>query len=356
MLAPNDIEPIVNTMVRFYANTMAVDKLVAIGQSLTIHPVKNEVPWISSLQYKLSNLYKNAGEWQRVKTSIILNTLSSFINYRNTFAATAKSLPNVGTGETAARMLDRLLDEISENIEAVRQAREIFDNWISSVTLNIEPLNDSIQEGWRDLRASEDKILTLTRKIVQSQNNLSDLEGVIALDSISSGTVSNVSGIMSNTASMIYSVAIAGYAIPYISVGIMFFTVEKLFYDIFSTSDKINAEIRNLTEHALDLNFEQKAMAQTKSALDILYGVKELIVTQRNPLAEVEEFWKNEKHDVSTIRNNFALDNHFSKENPELLQLAIADSIWFSIGGSAKNVMAKFTQPIDSRAKIRICI
>jgi hypothetical protein len=356
MLAPNDIEPIVNTMVRFYANTMAADKFVAIGKSLTIHPVKNEALWISSLRYKLVNLYKNAEEWQTAKISIIPNTLSSFISYKDTFAATAKSLPNVGSGETAARMLDRLLDKISENIKAVRQARELFDNWIKAVTLNVEPLNDSIQEGWRDLRASEDKILALVRQIVQSQDKLSDLDGVITLDSISSGTVSNISGIMSNMASMIYSVAIAGYTIPYISVGVIFFTVGKLFYDIFSTADKIHNEIRNLMGYTLDLDFEQKAMVQTKSALDILYGVRELIAKQRNPLAEVEEFWKNEKRDVLTIRNNFALDNNFSKENSEILQLTIADSVWFSIGDSAKYIMANFMRPIDNRVQIKICI
>lgn len=354
MLAPNDIEPIVNSLKNFYANTLMADKLSTIGKTLTIYPIENEAEWITSLRRNAANLYENGEEWQVDKLVIVPHALEPFISYNNTFTPISNYLINVEDGETAANILDRLIEETEKNIKLSRRAQTTYNNWIKSALSNIDPLNDCIKEGWRDLGASETKIVTLAEKIIQTQNNINRLNGVIALDSISSGTVSNLSSVLTSTASMIYSVAVMGYAVPYLSVGMTFFTLGKMFYDIYSSAEQIHKEIRDLTNYRLDLTYEQQALAQTKSSLVFIYEIKELIAKQRNSLSEVEAFWESENRNLHTVRNNFALDKNYSKQNPEISQLSIANSIWFSLKDTTQNIMTNFNRPIDNRVQIEI--
>lgn len=354
MLAPDDIAGILTTLKGFYGNILAADKLAAVGKSFTVYPVSSEAPWVASLRNNAKNLCRNGKEWETSKIVIVPQALTSFTNYSYLFTSVAAFLENVESGEIAANMLGRLITEIDKNIKSAGQAKTAFDDWIDQTLLNIDPLNESIQDGWHDLGASEAKVLDLAKRIVQTVNNINNLDGVITLDSISSGTVSSLTSVMSSTASLIYTVAIAGYAVPYLSVAILFFTMGKMFYDIFSTASSIHNEIRSLTDSTIALTQEQQALAQTKSALMLIYDIRNLIGKQRSSLLAVEEFWKNEGRNVRTVREQFLLDKNYSRENPEILQLRVADSVWTSLNGTAQNILSDINRPTDNRTQIKI--
>jgi hypothetical protein len=354
MLAPNDIEPIINSLKTFYTQIRAADQLNAIGESLTLYPVKKEAPWIITLRQRTAMMRRDVVGWQDSKISIIPQTLSPFIQYHNKFHSVANFLPSAESGDMAARLLDRLVNETESNLQMTRQARMKFEDWTKKALLNVEPLNESIQQAWRDLGMSERKIVTLSNEIVHIQDEIECLKGVVALDSLSSNTVSDMAGIMAGGASMIYDVVVSGYAIPYLGVVKMFFTTGKLFYDIFSTADKIHKQIEKLSKYSLDLTFEQQALAQTKASLAFVYDLKSLIERQQTILTEVEEFWQQEKRNLVTVRDFFALSKDFAPDNPEILQLPIADSVWFSLKDASQVLAGSLNKAIDYKTKINI--
>lgn len=354
MLAPNDIDPILNSLKTFYTQVRAGDQLNAIGGSLTVYSVKNEAPWIPILRQKAEQLRQDIVGWQDVKVSIIPQTLSPFIQYHNKFHSVASFLPGAESGDMAARLLDRLINEAECNLQATRHARMQFEDWIKGAMMNVEPFNESIQHAWRDLGASERKIVTLSNEIVHIQDEIECLDGVVALDSLSSGTVSGVADIMAGAASMVYDVVVSGYAIPYLSVAKMFFTTGKLFYNIFSTADKVHKKLEYLRQYSLDLTFEQQALAQTKASLAFVYDLKGLIERQRTVLTEVEEFWQQEKRNLVTVRNFFVLNRDFTPNHPEILQLPIAETVWFSLKDASQVLVSSLNQAIDYKTRINI--
>lgn len=354
MLAPDDIEPIVNSLKDFYVNLLLADKLAYVAQSFTVHPLSREASWITSLRQKSEYLRNDARNWQISKLAIIPNTLTPFANYKNLFDSVVEYLQQVENGKVAAELLDRLIELIEENIKTTRRAQLSHQDWNAAINLNLVPLDECLKEGWRDLGASEAKVIKLSGEIGQITEKLNNLHGVVGIESISSGTVSSLSNVVVSMASMVYNTAVFGASIPYLSVGMMFLTTGKMFYDIFSTANEVHEQIWKLAKKSLNFTFEEQALAQTKAALIHVYDIKELIGRQQSHLAEMEEFWKSELRNVRTVRNNFALDSKYSKDNPEILQLPVAKSTWFSIKETAQTLIKDINKPVDIRTKIAI--
>lgn len=354
MLAPDDIEPSLKSIRGFYFNTITSDKLATMNRTLTIYPVKKETPWITEFREKAKILSTNGVAWEKEKVQIIPNVLSPFLTYKNIFSSVARLLPRVQSGEMAADILQRLLDAVENNILTSREANEHYSRWIQSTKSNVDLLNESIDNAWRDLGASEKKIVNFSEHIVKTQNKIASLADVIAPSSISSGTIGDIKDIVSNIASMSYTVIVQGYAIPYLSVGVMFFTLGKTFYDIFSTAGELQKELDELSKYRLDLTYEEQALAQTKASLTLVYEIKSLIEQQVNALGAIETFWKNEKRNISTVRDSFLLTENYNPDNPEVFQLKIAESVWNSLQMEAKHVGDKFSAGIQSDTNICI--
>lgn len=354
MLAPNDIDPILNSLKVFYAQVRAAEQLYSVGGSLKVYPIKREPPWLTVLRQRAERLRQDVAGWQEAKLSIVPETLAPFIQYHNKFHSVAKFLPNAESGDMAARLLDRLIKDTEHNLQEARHARIQFEDWIKGALMNVEPLNESIRQAWQDLGASERKVVALSSEITHVQDEIEHLDGVITLDSLSSGSIHNIAGIFAGGAAISYRVVIEGYTIPYLTVAKTFFTFGKLFYDIFSTADKIHKQLDNLQRYSLDLTFEQQALAQTKASLAFVYELKGLIERQQTMLNEVEEFWRQEKRNLTTVRNFFALDKDFSPSHPEILQLPIAESVWFSLKDASQGLITNFNQATDCKAKIDI--
>lgn len=354
MLAPDDIGPSLNSLKKFYVNTIASDKLATMNRTLNVYQLKNEAPWIADLREKAKLLCKNGVAWGSEKVKIIPNVLDPFVQYKILFSSVAKLLPGATSGDLAADFLQRLEDQVDKNIQSTHVANQGYSRWIEAVKLNIDLLGECIEEAWKDLGSSEKKIIQFSQEIIKTQNNIEELEGVITPSSISEGTIGGIKDVASNLASMSYSVIVNGYSISYLSVGVMFFTLGKTFYDIFSTADNLHNEIEDLSKYGLELTYEEQALAQTKAALQLVYNLKSLIEQQVNSLDELENFWKNEKRNINTVKDEFRLDKHYNPENAEILQLGIAESVWNSLETAAKGLEDKFGDGIASNTEIDI--
>lgn len=350
MLAPDDIDPILTLMDTFHAQVRLADQLDTVGGSLRICHIKSEAQWISGLRQNAEKLRGDIGGWQDVKTAVIPQTLSPFSKYLNKFSSVACFLPQAESGEIAATMLDRLLKEVESNKDAAHFARVQFEDWMKAALRNIAPLHESILHAWGDLGASEHKIVTLSNQIVQVQNDIAALDGVIGMDKLATGG----QNIMTGVASITYGVMTVGGVIPYLTVAQLFFTLGKLFYDAFTTAEKLHKKIEDLHTSSLSLTFEQQALAQTKSALAFVYDLKSLIERQQTMLPQVEEFWRQEARNLKTVRSSFALTKDFSPRHPEILQLPIAQSVWNSLKDAANGFIETFDAPMDNSTEITI--
>lgn len=354
MLAPDDLEPSINSLKSFYVNTLASDKLATMNRTMVIHHLKKEAPWITEFREKTKLLYADGASWEKTKVNIIPLSLDPFLVYQNTFSSVALFLPQVTSGETAAYILQRLLEQVEQNITSQKEANKQYSRWIQDTRMNLDLLNESIEKAWGDLGSSERKITRYANQIVQTQNNIEKLEGVTSLTSINSGSITGIRSVLTNLASMSYSVIMQGYAIPYLSVGVTFFTLFKTFYDIFATAAEIHQEFENLKEYTLDLTFEEQALAQTKACLQMVYEVRSLIQQQMNSLGELEVFWKNEKRNIITVRDEFLLSENYHPDNPEVLQLKVAESVWNTLASTARTVESKVESGSESSTDIDI--
>lgn len=356
MLAPDDLDPIIGALNGFHANVRAADSMSTIFKSFTIYPVHNEADWVTQLRRQMPSLSNTGEAWKSGKLNILPGILSPLITYHNRFKSVVAYLPQAEDGQTAASILDRLITQIEKNVIEATNAKNIFTQWVKDAKLHADLLNESVAGAWRSIGISEEKIVSLSEQIVQVQNNLSSLEGVISLNSISSGSINSAKSILSEVASMVYTVSIKGGTLPVLSVGVSFLTLGKMFYDIFSTSSKIDAKLEKLKQYKLDLTFQQLSLAQTKAALMYIYDMKAVLERQNNTLRELEAFWQSELRTVNTVRQNFLLAKNFTKDNPEILQLPIAQSVWFSLREYAGDILESFNRSSDTKSKIHFAL
>lgn len=354
MLAPNDLEILCDTFKHFYMDVTAADQLALMEKSIHIYPFREETNWIKVFRNQSTFLHQNGIAWQDRKAAIVSSVLSPFGAYKNTFEPVANFLGHTQDIDTAVILLNQLIKKTEENIRSVHNAASSYGHWLDDTALNIAPLEKCIHDGWKELGNAEQDVIRLSEEIVQLQNNLQQLDGVITLDSLSSHTVSGISNIMTNTASMIYSVAVAGYAVPYLTVISTFFTLGKTFYDIFSTADKLQQEIQALIQHKRSLSFAQTALAQTKAVLTTVYDIKANIIKQHNSINLLEAFWENERRNLSTVKNHLLASNDYRTMESEILQLPIANSVWFSLKDISKQLLADFDRAGASHTEIKI--
>jgi len=352
MLAPNDLDPIIGALNGFHANVRAADSLSAMFKSLTMYPVPNEADWVKQLRRQQPNLSRNGDLWETGKITIVPNALSPLVNYYNNFSAVAAILPEVDDGQIAAGILTQLITPIEGYVVKATQAKNTFTDWVSSARIYSEELDECVARAWRAIGASEYKIAALSERIGQIQIELSELDGVISLNSISTGSTGQAKDIFAQMATMFYSVALRGGTLPVMGVAVSFFTLGKMFYDIFSTAQKTKNKINDLKNHRLDLSFEHLSLAQTKSALQFVYQMKESLARQGNTLREIEAFWQNEQRNLMLVRTEFANSTEYKKDNPSVAQLPIALSVWHTLRGRGNDLLKGLNGATDAKAKI----
>jgi hypothetical protein len=301
----------------------------------------------------MTNMSNTGEDWKTGKFTILPDVLSPLISYYNRFKTVANFLPQAENGQEAASVLERLITQIEKNIIETTGAKNTFSRWVKDAKIHVEFLDESISKAWQAIGSAEKKIVTLSEQIVQIQNNLSSLDKVISLGSISGGSVGSAKTILSEVASMIYTVAIQGGSIPVMSIGVTYFTLGKMFYNIFSTSAKTQKELKNLKQYRLNLTFEQLSLAQTKAALMYVYDMRIMLERQSNTLRELEMFWQNELRNVKTVQQNFKSSKHYKKDNSEIVQLPIAQSVWHTVRDYTNDIHESFNRPSENKTKIK---
>lgn len=356
MLAPDDLDAVLRSLKTIYAEMLWADQLVTAGRCFQVFDNHQETAWASTLRAHISLLAEDAEHWLDIKPSTASKPFSTFLTYTNAFSAASEALQSGVSKDVAVQTMDRLNTVANNCVVESRTARLQFEQWVNEATVHTRDVEDSIQESWAALGSTERKVVDLAERIVQVQDHLQTLSGVVAPDQLSSQTLDGLSTIFVNTASLVYNVAIAGLPIPYLSVAATFFTLGKLFYTIFSTNDQIQAEIEALGKYRLDLNQTQLALAQTKAVLCSLYDMRQLLASQRSSLMAIETFWSNEVRNITTVRNKFALMESISTNDPEIQQLPAAVVTWDILKNSAQSLLSNFSRGADSRTVISITI
>lgn len=354
MLAPDDLDPVIGALNGFHANVLAADRLSGCFKSLQVYRTPREADWVKEIRRYLPELYRVGDVWQQDKITILPQVLHSVSEYDNRFRTIGMFLRQAESGQEAAKLLDRLIDQLSECIRDTARARGLYADWIREVKQYLQMMDENITAAWEEIAVSETRIINLSEQIVKVQNTMESLDGLVSLHSISSGTLGSAKDVLSQMVSIIYRVAVEGGTVPIVGVANSFFSLGKLFYDIFSNSAKMEAEIKKLQDYRLDLGLEQVSLAQTKSLLMFLYELKGYLEKQEQTLREMEGFWENESRAVMTVKENFIRDKNYSKDNPEIQQLGIAESVWRSLGNYANDIMDSFQDMPDSGKRIQI--
>lgn len=356
MLAPDDLDPILGAVNGFHANILAADSISTILRSFTIYSAHTEADWITDLRGRMPKMANTGQLWLKSKPEISTSILPAFENYYKRFTTVAAHLPRASNGTEAAIMMDRLTRQIMANLEDVTNAKNTFTDWVNSAKAHTSYLDESITSAWRTIGSSEKKIVNLSEEIIKFQYEISQLEGTLSLASISNGTVSSAKSILTSIASIIYAVAVDGLSLPFLSVGATFFTFGKMFYDIFSSSAKIQANLKKLGSYRLDLNYEQTSLAQTKAVLMYIYDIRLMLEQQNQTLRELEAFWQSELRNVETVRHNFLISSDYNKDNSEIIQLPIAQSVWFTLGNHCESIRESFNRATNYECEIKIAL
>ncbi len=356
MLAPDDLDAILRSLKTIYVEMLWADQLVTAGRCFQVYDNDQETTWTSTLQARVSLLAEDAEHWLDAKPSVASKPFSTFLTYSNAFFATSETLQSGASRDVVVQALDRLSAAANNCVVESRTARLQFEQWVNDAMVHTSGVEDSIQEAWAVLGSTERKVVDLSERIVQVQNNLQTLSGVVAPDQLSSQTLDGLSTILVNTASLVYNVAIKGLPIPYLSVASTFFTLGKLFYTIFSTGDQIQAEIQALGRYRFDLSQTQLALAQTKAVLCSLYDMRQLLTSQRSSLMNIETFWSNEVRNITTVRNKFALMESIPPDDPEIQQLPAAEVTWDILKNRAQSLISNFSRSVDNQTVIHITI
>lgn len=354
MLAPDDLNAILDTLKEAYVQIRHADQLVSMGGSFRVYDIGEGATWVASLRTRVGLLAQDAGTWLDHKPGVVSTSFSGFLRYQNAFSAAATVLQGDSSKETKVQALEHLRVTAQDCMDRARRAKTLFEDWGSQATTHLGDVDESIQDAWSNLGSAEKKVVTLAEKIVAAQDALAQMEGVIAPDQLSSNTISNLTKVLTNSASLVYSVAFAGLPMPYMTVATTFFTLDKLFVDIFATEKKVHQQLQELVNYRLELDEAQLALAQTKAALSSLYDLKLLLSSQSSSLDQVETFWRDELRNLTTVRDKFALATVISPDDPELRQLPVARAAWDELKTNAQGLLSNLGQGVDSKTVISI--
>ncbi len=354
MLAPDDLTPAEDALKTFYAEVRAADQLATVGGSLRFSAGFQDEPWVVMLDSRVRRLQTDAADWYAKKPVVTPLVLGSFSRYRNAFAAVSQALAAHVSPSEAVFLLDRLWVQATACEADVQKAREGFQDWASLVLSNLDGVNDSLQDAWRELGASEQRVVALSQQITAVQMEIGQLEGVVSLDSLSSKAVSNLVSVFSNVVSMVYKVTISGLSMPYLTAVQAFFTLGKLFVTIFANASAVHKKLAELERYGLDLRAAQRGLAQAKAAIASLYELKSLLRKQQASLASLEGFWQSEARNLHTVRDRFALMPVIPPDDPELTQLPIARAVWGTLEGEARGLLNGLTQGVHGGTEIVI--
>jgi len=345
MLAPMDIEPIQNTIKAFYLDICAADKIAFASKSVNIYPLSNEYQWITGVRSNLNILSDSGDIWQKSKIGIISDIITPFITYANVFKATGNIFANATSGQVAVNILDKFIKEVNDNIISVRTAKLNFEDCIEKTLSNIDPLNDSIKNGWKQLASSEYKLTKLSEKIALTQFKILELDEAASLTSLSSIPVNDFKNICSGCVNIGYSMLVDGLSLSYLSVSLLVYSFGKMIYDISSNAKSFEKENTSLQEYSQDLNKEQKAMCQTKALIQLLYTLKDAVKIQNSALEQIETFWKDEKRNLMNTRDNFSTSKTFETKNSEALQIPVGIVVWETLENTADDLLAWINKP-----------
>lgn len=337
MLAPDDITLALDSVKKFYLEICLTDKTAYMAKTFHVYPVL-ETSWMHQVQANFERFSKLADQWNITRIGLISTMTTCFSKYSTAFSVVHPLLEECTEKKHTVSLLEKLEKQLTDNIARMEAAYEEYHTYLTQYKSVIDQLKQCIEQGWTELSASEEKLLTLSEKLYEIQVQLTNLEGEVSMDSLNSMTVNNLKDIYTRMGSISYSMIVNGLSVPYLSVGILAFSFGKSIYDLVSNANKYESAVHELQQYSRKFSLEQKAMAQTKMVIRYLYDYFQAADKQSNSIKELISFWKNEKRNLETVKNSFIEKSEYRKNNSEILQLPVADTVWTTLKQSTEKV------------------
>lgn len=339
MLAPDDIEPILNGLKEFYFTVRCADRVAYAGKTIRIYPINENFQKLQEISKDVAALGVSGNKWYAERAGIISNVVSTFQKYSVLFSAARTVLESTDDQKVVLATLNSLIGKVEENIRQTRKAEEAFSDYLTQSKKAVEKLEKGIETSWEQLALSESNMVVISNQICRVQSQIEALDKDASLNFLDSQTVNDCRSVCTQTASICYSLVVNGLSMPYLSVGVLAFTFGKSIYQIVQNAGQFEKEVEKLQELSQKLSLEQKTLVQTKMLLRTLYMLHEMVKEQYNSLEQMIVFWKNEKRNLETVQSNITCMKGYSKENPEVMQVPIADVVWNMLGQTAENIL-----------------
>lgn len=346
MLAPDDIDPILGVIKRFYFDVCTADKTAYTTKTIQIYQTK-DLGWLENVKEIFQKNSTLSNIWYNERISLVSGVTNGFMDYAAAFSSFRGMLENTEDKDRACSLLRVLLRKVRDNISTLEELNRNFNRYLSDYRSVSQKINDSIEEGWKNISCSENEILSLAEKIYAVQTQITELEGAVSLNSLNSMTVTDCKDIYTRLGSICYAMLVDGLSTPWLSVGILAYSFGKSVYDMVDNARKYEKSVRELQSYSKNFSYEQKKLAQIKVVLRMLYDYRSDIDRQDNSVNELIAFWRNEQRNIETIMNGISICDSYTSRHPEVMQLPIADTVWKMLGQAAQNIPVWLNQQAD---------
>ncbi len=302
-----------------------------------IGTLPREPDWIPAVRSEMKILSQAGADWFTKFPDDWSDILTTFIDYGTAFEAFSDQITN-NINQLTPNQIVELLTQLSKSLASCADRTK---NSLDKITAleshftNVFPtLNESINAGWKELDKEEAEMVAIAEAITQLQADISSLESKIDAAGISGGKT-----FVQTNVKIAYSIitATGEVAIPYLSIAVLAYTVGKTLYDIISGTDKIEKDLRKLTELQVQATEEAQAAAATKATIQYLYQIEIQFLSFKKHGDELWIMWKNQKSFVDQ-----AIDAINAGVDPsrflDLLTMKVAAQNW--------NVLLQFANQI----------
>lgn len=276
-------------------------------------------------------LNEAGGKWHGVREQITAPLLSPVINYHNSFSVLSEHLAvtkDMDSEEIIIYMQD-LEETARENANAIRRARQKYEEWNHLVDNLFSLLEESMADGWKALDVEEASVNELSAQVAVLQKILADVQG-----SVLPGVLGKEADFGKSFGKILYTALIAGEAVSFLSAGSLFLSVGSTFYEIFSGYGKVKSTVEEIKSCKVELNLRQQALAQTKSLIRFLQTLQVQVACLRDELDQVLEIWDDERIFLREKLSSFR-----AGADPKKTNLIAQAAAWKTLSGYAKKFM-----------------
>jgi len=302
MFAP-DINTTKNQLTTLFNEITSVSGYSIGLENTLIGTLVKEPDWIPAVRSEMQLLKKAGSNWINNNSESWSGIIVPFVDYYTEFAAFSdqitKNLKSLSKNEVIA-LLSPLSSSLGNIASRTKTDLDNITSFESQFTAVFPALNASIEQGWEELKEEEAEMIAIAEAITQLQDEISNLQS-----KISSAEISGGKSFVKTNVTIAYKIVTATgeVAVPYLSIVSLAYTIGKTFYDIISDTNKVNDDLRKLTELQVEATEEAQAAAATKALIQYLYSIEIQFLSLKKHGEGLLTMWENEKSKIDEAIN-----------------------------------------------------